>query len=60
MNNPSPAGSIYRKTKAVVKWSEVAEGLGDEIYDPLCVVIYKETEKYIVDWLLTDPYSKIN
>ena len=44
----------------VVKWSEKVEGSGDNIDSPLCGVLYKEEDEYLVTWSGTDLYSNMN
>ena len=34
----------------VVKWSDKAQGSGDNIYSPLCGGLYKEEDDYLVPW----------
>ena len=42
INNPDPYGYICRQTMVFVKWPKNMEGSGDDTYDPLCGVIYKD------------------
>ena len=44
----------------VIKWSEKAEVLGDNIYAPLCGILYKEEDGSVVYWSGTDSDSKMN
>ena len=39
INNPDPYGYTCRQTMVFVKWPK---GSGDDTYDPLCGVIFKE------------------
>ena len=44
----------------IVKLSEKVQGLVDNIYNPLCVGLYKEEDYYLVPWSETDPEAKMN
>ena len=44
----------------VVKWLEKVEVSGENIYPPLCSVLYKEENNSLVPWSGTDPDDKIN
>ena len=43
----------------VLKWSDMVEGYGYNIYAPLCGRLYKEEDKYLVTWSGTDTDAKI-
>ena len=60
IRHPYPQGCISTQTIMVFKWLEEVQGLVDEIYSPLCVVLYKEQYVFIVPWSVTDPYTNIN
>ena len=55
-SNQAPEGEI--STMVIVKWSYKVEGLWDKIDSPLCGVLYKEEEKSIVPWSVSDPDAK--
>ena len=42
LNNPDKYGYTFRQTMVFVKWPKNMEGSGDDIYAPLCGVIFKE------------------
>ena len=44
----------------VVKWSDKAEGTGDNTDSPLCGGLYKKEENSLVPWSGTDPDTKMN
>ena len=44
----------------VIKWSDKVEGSGDNIYSPLCGVLYKEEGGSLVPWSGTDPDANMN
>ena len=44
----------------IVKWSDKVEASGDNIYAPLCSILYKEEDGYLVPWSGTDPDAKLN
>ena len=58
ISNQAIGGEI--SIMVVVKWSDKVEGSGDNIYAPLCGVLYKEKGNYIFPWSGIDPYAKIN
>ena len=58
ISNIDPEG--VKSTMVVVKWSEKAEGYGDNIDPPLCGGLYKEDDDSLVTWSGTDPNAKIN
>ena len=42
------------------KWSDKVERFGDNIYSPLCSVLYKEEDGSLVPWSGTDPDAKMD
>ena len=44
----------------LINWSENVEGSGDNIYLPLCSVLYKEEDYSLVTWSGTNPDAKMN
>ena len=44
----------------VIKWLEMVEGSGDNIYSPLCGGLYKEEDNSLSPWSGTDPDAKMN
>ena len=44
----------------VIKFSEKVEGSGDNIYSPLCSVLYKEEGGPLVLWSVIDSDAKMN
>ena len=55
-----PEGAIPRQTMAVVKWSEAVKGSGYDMDDKFCSGLYKNKDKYIVTWVVTDPNANMN
>ena len=47
-------------TTVVIKWSEKFEVSGDNIYSPVCGVLYKEKDDSLVCWSGTDSDAKMN
>lgn len=60
IHNLDLEGSIYKRTMVVVKCPNTIEGLGDKVNAPLCGVVYKAEDNYIVTWSETYPYPKNN
>ena len=44
----------------VMKWSDNVEGSVKKVDPPLCDVLYKEEEDFLVSWSGTYPYAKMN
>ena len=58
LRNQAPEGAI--STTVVIKWSDAIKGPIVKVDVPLCGRLYKEDHEYIVTWLWTDPYVKMN
>ena len=58
ISNIAPEGETY--TMVIIKRSEKVEGSGDNIYSPLCGVLYNEEDDSLVPWPGTDPNDKMN
>ena len=44
----------------IVKISDKVEWSGYKINDPLCGLLYKEEDRFLVPWSGIDPYYKMN
>ena len=58
ITNQYPEGGT--STMLVIKWSEKLEGSGENIYSPLCGVLYNKEDDSLVLWSGIYPDSKIN
>ena len=58
MRNEAPKEEASKMV--VIKLSDNVEGYGDNIDSPLCGVLYKEEEDYLVPWSGIDSDAKIN
>ena len=56
-SNQAPEEEAYKMV--VIKWSDKVEGPGENIYSPLCGLLYKEEEDSLFPWSGTDPDAKM-